>query len=188
MTTTAVQDRLDLDVEAYKARRGITGTDKDDEISDALEAAKRAADEYMGNPFTARRAYSDGAAAGALSFNDLANWDGNRLDGGDCGSRTGYGMAALREEGAAELPIPAQVKLGVMAYVDAVLDAFSTADGAPGSGAHNPAPVTSEKVGELAKTWASSSEKDLVAGGAYLGRLGFIAETYWLAFRLEPGF
>lgn len=182
---TAVQDRLNFDTADYKTYRGISGASLDAQITDALAAAKRAADEFMGNPFLERRTYGE-RETDDIGFDDLTFWDGNRLDG--CGGRLGHSTEALYAEDAAELDIPEQVKLGVIAYVDAVLDVLATAEGTPGSGAHTTAPVTSEKVGELAKTWAAPSEQALVQGGAFLGRLGYVAETYWSMFRIDPGF
>lgn len=54
MPTTAVQDRSTIDPNTVKAVLGITGNDRDTAIALYLAAAKRAADEYMNNPFVKR--------------------------------------------------------------------------------------------------------------------------------------
>lgn len=52
MPTTAVQDRLDLDLAGIKGLLGVVENDWDALITLYLEAAKERADTYMNNPFT----------------------------------------------------------------------------------------------------------------------------------------
>lgn len=52
MPTTAVQDRLDLDLAGVKSLLGVVESDWDALITLYLDAAKERADTYMNNPFT----------------------------------------------------------------------------------------------------------------------------------------
>lgn len=171
MSTTAVQDRLELDLIELKELLGITTTDADLYLELTLRAAKSAADQYLANPFLAENE--------DLTADDYVNWSGNStadtLVGSeavidpdqDTGSgRLAHSIPSLNADPEVELDIPDDIKIGVVEWCRLFVSG-------------RPADVLREKIGDWQVDFAVFVSKP--------DRTVFIRETFWKSHRLIPG-
>lgn len=170
--TTAVQDRLELDLAELKTLLGISSTDDscNQYLDLTLRAAKRAADNYLGNPF--QELNPD------LTPDDYVNWPGNytgsTLTAVDCidpdqatgSGRLDHSIPDLHSDPAVDEAIPDDVKLGVVEWCRLFVQG-------------RPADVMRERIGDWQVDYAVFVSKP--------DRTVFIQETFWRSYRLIPG-
>jgi len=173
VATTAVQDRLELDLTELKTLLGISASDDscDQYLALTLRAAKSAADTYLNNPF--QQVDTD------LTADDYVNWPGNFTGGSiqgaepaidpdqDTGSgRLSHSIPDLYTDPAVDLPIPDDVKIGVVEWCRVFVSG-------------KPADVLRERIGDWQVDYAVFVSKP--------DRTVFVSETFWKMHRLIPG-
>jgi len=173
---TAVQDRLRLTMEDVKKFLRIPADDDtdDDYICLLIDAGKAAADHYMQNPFWELNP--------EINFDDFVNWPGNLLTEDILNERPDpiknspdiqrfqrldHWLPSLWTDPLVEEEIPADVKLGVVKFVELGLNA-------------PPEGVARERIGDWQRDWTNFVSDQ--------NRLAFIQETYWSHHRLVIGF
>ena len=140
---TAVTDRSTIDLAAIKTLLGITTASYDTLLTLWLSAAKSRADRFLNNPFLERNASFDLE----LPIDEDTN--------------------PFWTDPAVELAIPADVELGVVAYVE--WHFFMKG---------RPKDLTEEKSGDLQRKYARYVDvADL---------LTHVQATYWQGYRLSP--
>lgn len=142
MVYTAVTDRSTIDLATIKTLLGITGTAYDVLLTLWLSAAKSKADRFLNNPFLERNPDFDV---------ELPISDTN----------------PFWTEPVVELAIPADVDLGVVAYIEWHFLMKG-----------RPKDLTEEKSGDLQRKYARYADvADLIA---------HVQATYWQGYRLSP--
>lgn len=150
MKYSPVKDRLDLTLDQLKSLLGISGSSLDSILTIQLSAAKQMADNYMNNPFLAVK--SD-------YLSEIKSGHGLYSRRPCLNVRKKFDDIYDTEE---ELPIPDQVKMGVIEHVRAYLHITQT-----------PYSVRTEKEGDLTRNY-----RDLGTAEKY------IQETYYKNYRV----